>query len=94
MNTKPLTPTQLAYAVYLHSYLQANDNIPSMAQTAHDFSVAPNAANCMFKALEKKGVLERSDNRLEYRFARTPAGRNHRANIIAKANSQRQGVLV
>lgn len=94
MSTKPLTSTQLAYAVYLHSYLQANDNIPTLVQTAKDFSVAPNAANCMFKALVKKGVIERGDNRLEYRFARSPAGRAHRANIIAKANSQRQGVLV
>jgi DNA-binding transcriptional regulator YhcF (GntR family) len=91
---KHLTNTQLAYAVYIHSYLQANDNLPTRAQTAKDFGVVPNAANDMFKKLHAAGVLERCDDPLQYRFARTPEGRTHRANIIAKANSQRQVDMV
>lgn len=85
----PMTPQQMAIAVFMYVYQQANDNMPTMAQIADAFGTWSNAAHCHVKALRKRGVLEPAENPDQWRFARTEIGLEYRAQIIAER--QRQG---
>ena len=80
----PLTTHQLCVAVFIHAYQAINDNVPSLSEIAHAFSVQGNASYETLQRLIKHGVLERAENPRQYRFARTPAGAAYRAQIVAK----------
>lgn len=91
MNTirKPMTKQQLAVAVFLHTYLSINDNMPTFVQISEAFGVWSNTTWCHIQALRKRGVLETSENTSQLRFARTEIGLKYRAQIVAER--QRQG---
>ena len=80
----PLTAHQLCVAVFIHAYQAKNDNMPSHAEVAAAFGIAPNAAFEAVQRLTKHGVFEKAENLSKYRFARTPAGAAYRAQIAAK----------
>ena len=86
---KPMTKQQLAIAVFLHTYLSINDNMPTLVQISEAFGVWGNATWCHIQALRKRGVLETSENTSQLRFARTEIGVEYRAKIVAER--QRQG---
>jgi DNA-binding IclR family transcriptional regulator len=71
---KPLTAKQLAVAVYMRRYLLLNDNMPVAVEIAKAFGIWPNAARDYLHALQKKGLLERSESTYGLRFARTTLG--------------------
>lgn len=80
----PLTAHQLCTTVFIHAYQTKNDNMPSHAEVAAAFGIAPNAAFETVKRLMASGVFEKTENFRKYRFARTPAGKAYRAQIVAK----------
>lgn len=80
----PLTAHQLCVAVFIHAYQAQNDNMPSHAEVAAAFGIAPNAAFEAVQRLTKHGVFEKTENFSKYRFARTPAGAAYRAQIVVK----------
>lgn len=79
-----LSPRQMQVAVYVHVYHDLNDNLPTKAEVASAFGVTDNAAFEHIKALQKKGVLEPSENPNKLRFARTQTGTWFRQQIINK----------
>lgn len=86
---KPLTAKQLAVAVYMRRYLLLNDNMPVAVEIAKAFGIWPNAALDYLKALQKRGVLERSESTYGLRFARTTVGASFQQLVIEE--SIRQG---
>ena len=83
-----LTARQLQVAVYVHTYLELNDNLPTKTEIASAFGVTDNASFEHIKALTKKGVFEPAENPNKLRFARTPTGAWFRQQITAERARQ------
>jgi DNA-binding MarR family transcriptional regulator len=68
--TNRLTTRQAEIKAYLREYLSENDNMPTHREIADHFNFHLNAAVSHLLALERHGVIERSDNPNQWRFVR------------------------
>ena len=87
-SNRPLTKPETLVLIYLHTYFEANDQLPSYQAIADFFGwSSPNAANQVLFSLNKKRFVERNDAN-KWRFV--AGDRKSLNDIVFKPNSIQQ----